>query len=711
MSRTGQERPTGAIVDATEMALVKSTVTHMDPSTYSSARLEPVYRPIGQNDCGMVVWHMTMKTPECPQGRHVLVVANDITFQSGAFSPVEDAVFCAAAELSVKQKLPLVYIAANSGARVGLANEVRERLQVKWVDSSNPNKGFEYLYLSPADYDHLQALAATKGAPVVQATAREVVVEPQQKGVGGEGQNGTEIHWVISDVVGLEEGLGVECAALNKLLGRQVNTSHMQLGGPRITGSNGVYTSHMQLGGPRIMGSNGVSHHVVADDLEGVKTILQLLSFVPPKLGPTTLASMLPSLDPIDRKIGYTPEGADKMDSVFAPEGADKMDVRAAIAGRLPSPAISGTPPPGSQIPTHWQGGLFDAGSWMESQKGWACSVVTGRARLGGLPIGVIAAETETAGQVWYPDSAAKTAAAMEEFNLDGLPLFILANWRGFSGGQRDLFDGILQAGSLIVENLRTYKHPVFVYLPKGAELRGGAWVVVDSAINPAAVELYADPTARGGVLEPEGVVEIKFRAAEISKMIHRLDPLVQQHAMDTGSMGVNQQAIKNREKEVMPIYQQVARQFADMHDTPVRMLAKGALQGIVPWAEARHFFAVRLKRRLAEIGMVTHIQQTDETLTRCEALRKLWSWYAASNKDLSPAGSGAEQPFPNAAGSEMVEEDSAFMDWLGSTQGTSCVAAKLRELRVEAATQHFLQLFSTPEGKEAMALAIEKGG
>lgn len=42
----------------------------------------------------------------------------------------------------------------------------------------------------------------------------------------------------------------------------------------------------------------------------------------------------------------------------------------------------------------------------------------------------------------------------------------------------------ILQAGSLIVENLRTYRHPVIVYLPPGAELRGGAWVVIDGQIN-----------------------------------------------------------------------------------------------------------------------------------------------------------------------------------------------------------------------------------
>lgn len=49
------------------------------------------------------------------------------------------------------------------------------------------------------------------------------------------------------------------------------------------------------------------------------------------------------------------------------------------------------------------------------------------------------------AGQVWYPDSALKTAHAMEEFDREALPLIILANWRGFSGGQRDLFEAVLQ--------------------------------------------------------------------------------------------------------------------------------------------------------------------------------------------------------------------------------------------------------------------------
>jgi len=88
----------------------------------------------------------------------------------------------------------------------------------------------------------------------------------------------------------------------------------------------------------------------------------------------------------------------------------------------------------------------------------WAQTVVTGRARLGGIPCGIIAVETRTvelhlpadpanldseaktisqAGQVWFPDSAYKTAQAIQDFGKEELPLFIFANWRGFSGGMK----------------------------------------------------------------------------------------------------------------------------------------------------------------------------------------------------------------------------------------------------------------------------------
>lgn len=48
----------------------------------------------------------------------------------------------------------------------------------------------------------------------------------------------------------------------------------------------------------------------------------------------------------------------------------------------------------------------------------------------------------------------------------------------------------------------------MFVYLPAQAELRGGAWVVVDAALHASHIEMYADASATGGILEADGMVE-----------------------------------------------------------------------------------------------------------------------------------------------------------------------------------------------------------
>ena len=40
---------------------------------------------------------------------------------------------------------------------------------------------------------------------------------------------------------------------------------------------------------------------------------------------------------------------------------------------------------------------------------------------------------------------------------------------------------------------------------------------------------MYADPAASGGVLEPEGIVEIKYRTPDLQATMHRLDPVLQQ--------------------------------------------------------------------------------------------------------------------------------------------------------------------------------------
>lgn len=89
------------------------------------------------------------------------------------------------------------------------------------------------------------------------------------------------------------------------------------------------------------------------------------------------------------------------------------------------------------------------------------------------------------------------------------------------------MYEQILKFGAYIVDGLREYCKPVFVYIPPNGELRGGAWAVVDPTINPRYMEIFADNTSRAGILEPEGIVEIKFRNKDIIKTIHRVDLVI----------------------------------------------------------------------------------------------------------------------------------------------------------------------------------------
>lgn len=251
---------------------------------------------------------------------------------------------------------------------------------------------------------------------------------------------------------------------------------------------------------------NGITHEVVPNDQEGVNSMLDWLSYVPKDIHspPPTVAIT----DPVSRDIEFVPTKT-------------PYDPRHMLAGVEDE---SGK----------FVSGFFDKGSFKEYLAGWGKSVVVGRAKLGGIPMGVIAVETRLsnriipadpanpesresvepqAGQVWFPDSAYKTATAIEDFNRgENLPLIIFANWRGFSGGTRDMYSEVLKFGAMIVDGLRTYRHPVFIYLPPNGELRGGAWVVVDPTINEKMMEMYADKESRGGILEPPGICEVKFR-------------------------------------------------------------------------------------------------------------------------------------------------------------------------------------------------------
>ena len=115
-------------------------------------------------------------------------------------------------------------------------------------------------------------------------------------------------------------------------------------------------------------------------------------------------------------------------------------------------------------------------------------------------------------GRVWFPDSSYKTSQTIADCRREKLPLLIMANWRGFSGGTRDMYQEVLKFGSMIVDELRDYPQEVYVYLPPYAQLRGGSMVVITGMINPDRIKLWADPSSSMNILEPEGLAEIRCR-------------------------------------------------------------------------------------------------------------------------------------------------------------------------------------------------------
>ncbi|CAL8348024.1 unnamed protein product [Lota lota] len=612
----------------------------------SQGGLAQMNRLPGDNDVGMVAFRMRMKTPEYPGGRDIIVICNDITHLIGSFGPREDELFLRASELARAEGVPRVYIAANSGARIGLADEVRPMFQVAWIDPGDPYKGFKYLYLTPQDYTRISSTNAVHCHHV---------------------EDGGESRYIITDIIGKDDGLGVEnlrgsgmiagetSQAYNEIvtismvtcraigigaylvrLGQrviQVENSHIILTGAgalnKVLGRD-VYTSNNQLGGVQIMHNNGVTHTTVPDDFEGVFTVLRWLSYMPKNN--TSPVPVTDPTDPVDREIDFTPTKA-------------PYDPRWMLAGR-PHPAVKGA----------WQSGFFDHGSFMEILGSWALTVVVGRARLGGIPLGVIAVETravdltvpadpanldseakflQQAGQVWFPDSAFKTAQAICDFNRERLPLMVFANWRGFSGGMKDMYDQILKFGAYIVDALRVFQQPVLVYIPPHAELRGGSWVVIDPTINPLCMELYADQESRGGVLEPEGTVEIKFRRKELLKTMKRLDTIYASLSDQLGAPDLPDKErkaletqLRAREEFLLPIYHQVAVQFVDLHDTPGRMQEKGVITDILEWKNVRSFFYWRLRRLLLEQVVKRSIQQANPDLSDGHLQSMLRRWF-----------------------------------------------------------------------------------
>jgi acetyl-CoA carboxylase / biotin carboxylase 1 len=98
---------------------------------------------------------------------------------------------------------------------------------------------------------------------------------------------------------------------------------------------------------------------------------------------------------------------------------------------------------------------------------------------------------------------------------------------------------------------------------------------VLDPSINAnGKMEMFADVEARAGVLEPEGIIEIKMRRDKILSLMERLDDTyaaLKKASKDASKSPAERSeaadALSKRETLLTPTYKQIALLYADLHE------------------------------------------------------------------------------------------------------------------------------------------------
>lgn len=137
----------------------------------------------------------------------------------------------------------------------------------------------------------------------------------------------------------------------------------------------------------------------------------------------------------------------------------------------------------------------------------------------------------------------------------------------------------------------------------------------------------------------------------------------------------------------LLPLYTQVAHEFADLHDRTGRMKAKGVIRDDVDWANSRRYFYNRLRRRLKEDVIRREIHDADPSLSRQDITEELHR--------LMVRDCGADTSW---------EDDEAVCSWLEREESNLYTHAdKLRRQRRMQDAEHLLSQLDPVAQKEVV--------
>lgn len=151
---------------------------------------------------------------------------------------------------------------------------------------------------------------------------------------------------------------------------------------------------------------------------------------------------------------------------------------------------------------------LIDEGSFFEIKKLFAAELITGFARLDGVPVGIVANQPRVKGGVLFGDSADKAAKFITLCDAFGIGLLFLADVPGFMIGTKVERAGIIRHGAKMIAAMAEATVPKISVVVRKA-YGAGLYAMAGPAFDPDVC--IALPGAQIAVMGPEAAVNAVY--------------------------------------------------------------------------------------------------------------------------------------------------------------------------------------------------------
>ncbi|KAL1943830.1 hypothetical protein VTO73DRAFT_3648 [Trametes versicolor] len=243
------------------------------------------------------------------------------------------------------------------------------------------------------------------------------------------------------------------------------------------------------LGGWEIHGRNGTVDNVANSELDAFLQIRTFLSFLPSSVH--AMPPVVASSDPADRK-------EEALISIIPRRRARTYDIRKLVQLLVDRVDAS----PGDQH-------TASTSSFFEIGATWGRSVVTGLARLRGMPVGILTSDCTVGGGALDALGNQKAARFVNLCDQFGIPLLNLVDQPGFAIGSVAERTATIRHAAAIMAALYHATIPIFtVIIRRAFGVAGGAVADSGDGLNTR----VAWPSADWGSLPLEGGVEAAYK-------------------------------------------------------------------------------------------------------------------------------------------------------------------------------------------------------